>query len=553
MKTREYGGTEEIKYAQKLPYRKYGYFRDDEIVVLATHQEGTIPEDILKANDGYLRRSLDNQGIDSSISLTPRVNSYRRFPKAAEEDNDQHSMVSMLTYQLENTPEDPAYLLNPIGEYNKLQKDISNSGARIIGACPNWLTSVASQGAGTGGPGGRPSPYKGSRSGAPADFRSLITSLQQHNLYSGESFEEDIVDVAILDTAPSTHALVAAPKEYREHHLISSLLGTPGKFYLHPMIYDEVVRLGNTSLNDHDYNMTDHGLFVAGIIHSIAPKARIHLIEVLNQYGVGDLTSFVRGLEIVLNKIYDPKRKLVINCSWMLDFPRDDRHCRGMDQNNPDAEFENLVRQFSEQDQATAAMLETLFNDFSIQGWQAIAAAGNDGQEGDIVRVPPRYPAALEKVIGVGALPRTLRKVNGRYQASTYSNISDEPETKGIMTLGGEEGDGNGVLGIYIGEFPKYLNPSLWRRFLNWLIGVLGGEAEHPPNRSQWAWWAGTSFATPILSGTVAAVLGGPEQIATTNAAIEKLYKSQIIENSVVPTLEGPEEVGEDIFAVMQT
>jgi len=31
--------------------------------------------------------------------------------------------------------------------------------------------------------------------------------------------------------------------------------------------------------------MADHGLFVAGIIHSIAPQASLHLIRVLNDFG----------------------------------------------------------------------------------------------------------------------------------------------------------------------------------------------------------------------------------------------------------------------------
>ena len=53
-----------------------------------------------------------------------------------------------------------------------------------------------------------------------------------------------------------------------------------------------------------------------------------------------------------------------------------------------------------------------------------------------------------------------------------------------MTTLGGEEGAENGVLGIYLGEFP-----------------------DHTSNETKWAWWAGTSFATPIISAVTAAVL----------------------------------------------
>ena len=73
---------------------------------------------------------------------------------------------------------------------------------------------------------------------------------------------------------------------------------------------------------------------------------------------------------------------------------------------------------------------------------------------------------------------------------------------RGIGTLGGEEGDGKGVLGLYIGEFP-----------------------DGSQNDSKWAWWAGTSFAAPILTGAVASILSRPaNHITTTQDAIKKLY-----------------------------
>ena len=51
-------------------------------------------------------------------------------------------------------------------------------------------------------------------------------------------------------------------------------------------------------LNQHEYPMPDHGLFVAGIIHSIAPKAQIHLIEGLNTYGVGTFETFANAIAL---------------------------------------------------------------------------------------------------------------------------------------------------------------------------------------------------------------------------------------------------------------
>jgi subtilisin family serine protease len=87
-----------------------------------------------------------------------------------------------------------------------------------------------------------------------------------------------------------------------------------------------------------------------------------------------------------------------------------------------------------------------------------------------------------------------------------FSNLSESANqkgvvTKGIETLGGEEGQGKGLLGLYLGEFPS-------------------GER----NESKWAWWAGTSFAAPILTGAVASILSRPgNKITKTQDAIKKL------------------------------
>jgi len=150
-------------------------------------------------------------------------------------------------------------------------------------------------------------------------------------------------------------------------------------------------------------------------------------------------------------------------------------------------------------------MLEFLFNQLYGLGKQAIAAAGNDAR--DKVRTPARYPAALKSVKGVGAFPRSLEKLStGKYRPSVFSNLSESPDKKGVVTrgigtLGGEEGDRQGVLGLYIGEFP-----------------------DGSRNDSKWAWWAGTSFAAPILTGTVASILSRPENnITKTQDAIKKL------------------------------
>jgi len=513
---------QEIKYAARMPNRKYAYFRDDQIVLLLKHNEHIIVEDELNqlraAIDeaiGERRTGLAEKPLEM-ITFQPLTDEEIKLSSerldAAEVDNIK-SAFSIIRRDLNNptinlldgTTQDPADLLTLIKQFpeklNGIFKDKGITAFTLESAIPNWLTSIASQSGGTGGPGGRPFPYYGNRKTAPyqLDIINQLVNANGGSLYGDGSG----VDVVILDTAPCAQDLVVAYKEWPDHPLISTLLGPAGKLHLYPASYEDNLRMSCTSLNDHDYKMTDHGLFIAGIIHSIVPEAEIHLIEVLNQFGVGDFTSFIQGFQKIYDeKIYRPDRKLVINCSWMFEFPREDRHCRHMNQNgDPDSEFEKKVREFSKDDQSLLHTLENFFTRFYGLGRQAMAAAGNDNRKEDTDRVAARYPAALRRVTGIGAQPKTLDKdANNKYIPSVFSNVADTPEKKGIVTLGGEEGEGKGVLGLYIGEFPGCCR-----------------------NESKWAWWAGTSFATPIMTGAVASVLSRVDTNST-QAAIDKLY-----------------------------
>ena len=531
------------KYASMMPNRKYAYFRDDQIVFLVKHPKNLIPgqqltkfqvaidEELIGLKGKFigkpLQTAVNNEPIGLKSGFIKKPLEVVSFPKSTRKEIKRSkkylssgetekitSAFSIIKCDLNVATSNPASLLTTVdGLAKQLTERFQErpiEGVTLVGALPNWLTSVASQAGGTGGPGGRPFPYFGNPKSAPYvfDIKKQLKEAAGDGIYGDGSD----VDVVILDTAPCAQDLVSAYKECPDHPLISTLLGPNGKLHLYPATYNELLRLGCTSLNEHDYKMTDHGLFIAGIIHSIVPQAEIHLIEVLNQYGVGDLTSFVQGLlKIYTEGIFNRERKLVINCSWMLEYPLDDRHCRHMDlSDDPDAEFEQAVREYSRNDKWTRVMLDSLFDRFFALGRQAFAAAGNDGRKDDDPRVSARFPAALKSVTGVGALPKSLTRKGDKknnYLPTVFSNLSESADsrgvvTKGVVTLGGEEGEGNGVLGLYIGEFPGCCH-----------------------NETKWAWWSGTSFATPILTGAVASVLSRKGNgVTTTQAAIEKLY-----------------------------
>jgi hypothetical protein len=598
---------------ERMPIRKYAYFRDDQVVFLVTHSQNNITSDDLN----LLKEKVDDslkELLGTLVSITwpetqifsfPRPTGLEREQEAAIinellernpnldvsdyrsglfDDQDQSKLgfsiiVGNITFDDPEQQEtlDPSTLIGLIRTLRDTMKNNEElfDGQLIIhNVSPNWLMGNASQGGSTGGPGGLPKPFKGTdKSGGKKAGFNVEEKLG--SLYgTGEN-----VDVAILDTAPCPHDLVIAHKEWqKDHPIIRTLLGPKGKLRLYPASYDQLLRMYNTSFNSHDYQMSDHALFEAGIIHSIAPEATIHLIEVLNPLGVGDLLTLAEGFHTIFHKIYKeapPGRKLVVNCSLMLELPIEDGHCYADDKkkdavdkeppdNVDDVNFEYEVLQLATEDQDTVLEINELCKKFFGVGRQVVAAAGNDWENGKARRRrqklpilgPPlaRYPAGFASVVGVGALRKnSFNPQTGKHETSKYSNLGDRPAGDGIMTLGGEEGETHGILGLYLSEkFPKrsHINSDNDKNKITMYTRTSNqDEAKNEDNR--WAWWSGTSFATPILTGTIAAVLssklpGGTYQFDNTQAVIRALYTNKIIEDEMTDAQEDVMDVKQD-------
>lgn len=472
-------------------------------------------------------------------------------------------------------------LLDLVASMNNQTKtrELDTLGLVTRGVFPNWVaSSSASDSGGTGGPGGRPSPYEGDTQKIPFYFTELVAELKETdknklNVYG----EGDGVNVIILDTAPSEQDLVLAYKELvtipqkkgdKGHSLIGSLLGPNGKLKLYPATYDEQLRMGNTSLNKHGYKMADHGLFIAGIIHSIVPNATIHLIEVLNQFGVGDLETIARGLAKAYLICRQSNGKAIVNGSLCLDVPAlEPEHAYNptasesilpVDQDLEESLRQQMIAQLddfkSRPENQSKRLEDALLWVFALKvmcerlgraGRQIVAAAGNDSKKEENQRKAQaaRYPAAFSRVVGVGAIPKdAVPDGNGKYEASSFSNLADKPQQNGIMALGGEEGENNGVLGIYIGEFPPTVAADGSSNGAGWDKGGKKGQ-------TGWAWWSGTSFATPILTGVIASVLTTAAVPPTTQRALEILYDERIIVQRMTPQQEDgiPSSLKQDV------
>jgi hypothetical protein len=360
---------------------------------------------------------------------------------------------------------------------------------------PNWTAGGASQGIGGGGPGARPvlpATQISPTGPTPHPWDITINGL---NFNLAPDQRGDGVEVAILDTMPEQADIDAAyakwnmtnPTAPTPNPLIDSLFQPNGRLRLSPGGFTHLLNLANFHVEDQPYVMVDHGTFIAGIVHSIAPKASIHLIEVLNPLGAGTLETIVGGFQrLVADRTKDgviaDQPPLVVNASLVLSVPSPTALA---DLAAQDPLFANIDAATLED---TLVALKAICDLLRPHNVYFVAAAGNDNKPTLPATPEADFPAALTGVVGVGALDKNI-------QPTDYTNVSDRaPDPDGLAVFGGiraandiDTDSTDGMLGIYTGVFPS---PN-----------------QTVPNDQGWARWAGTSFAAPIISGAVAAVI----------------------------------------------
>ncbi len=398
--------------------------------------------------------------------------------------------------------------------------------ARIVAATPNWLSGSAQGYETGGGPGPRPQ--------APADpalkgwFKFTHPDLQgpgdenrQASCLEGDGAG---VVVAVLDTSPERDAVKEAyTQRYQRNWLLKEVLDNnkvkfEGDWSFDPAYWDFLWHYlpnwkhlardwGPGSTKDERkqrYSMADHGLFVAGIVQTIAPLAEIHLIRVLDECGVGDLLRLVYTLRRLPEELLsgdNAGKRLVVNLSLMVDIP-----------NSADLldlwfpETAKNLDELRERWTDICAILDTVQTSLTdVLTWLereqrvlVVAAAGNDGHE-QRRRPAPRLPARHDSVLGVAAVDTwgVPARFSNRGDMVVFEN--------GVATLGGDAGRSRPEEKAEI-EHQNGRTDAIAGIFSAKALPVNGGA-----NTTGWVYWAGTSFATPIVSALAALLLGQPE------------------------------------------
>ncbi|MBI3243096.1 MAG: S8 family serine peptidase [Chloroflexi bacterium] len=470
------------------------HFLPGKIMLHIKHPADLTQAELAKDIGSFLKQSEEQQW--KSQLTPPKPEAILTFPLK----DDKGRVLSIVPVRTRDEKQDLVELLITIhSELPKEPKEplhISDN-VTLNSVAPDWLIGSAPHGAHPPSPGSwpveAPPPVEDAWKFGLRDNQGAQAPLPFTN---GQGTR---IHVAILDTVPAKIDLDEAYKRWQNsRHLIDKLWGPNGKVQVHKDIYADI-ELMDYSPVGHHYLMPDHGLFVAGIINAIAPEATLHLVKAFTPYGSGSTETIAQGL---LQVLQNPEigRPLIVNCSFGLNID---------DSSHLPAEIQSMITLFQE-------IFNQLTNEKDVI---VVAAAGN--YIGQVGRPPANYPAAFAEVIGVGALPKGFPPANGQYQAANYSNLADDPPDTGYMAFGGEPGPGQGMLGIYTSEIPVYAEGCLsflWRNLTGRGLDGWAGPGYLPPNpkaltidrirykpnTTGWAWWAGTSFAAPIVSGILA-------------------------------------------------
>ncbi len=380
----------------------------------------------------------------------------------------------------------------------------------IVSATPNWILSSSSLGGPHNGPATIAGPIAGK--GVWAFSRAEVAGSWQH---LGQSTGAENVAVAVLDTWPGQDRL-----DWAAANLDNELMTT-----IRTMVVNGEIKVIDPPAGAapvpprQTYAELDHGLFVTGIIHRIAPSARFKVFHILNEYGLGSTDRLLSALRSCVELAHEYKQvgtRLVVNMSLYLMIPPDDA---------PESLWDVWFAHHPEDNALAAQDRASLVDKLALAvehyvdllldaGAVVVAAAGNDalayGSAGHPDHLQPRMPADYDKVICVVA-------TNREGKIAEYSNRADVP-MKGncIATWGGE-----GVVSASPDNRGTVVVPSNGD-------GVVGlftrpGMVMNQENKTGWVYWSGTSFATPIVSG-LAAVLLGNDPTLTPRAVMARLY-----------------------------
>lgn len=319
-------------------------------------------------------------------------------------------------------------------------------------------------------------------------FHSMTTTLTNSvgiELFSSKATSTTIPPARTVPTAMGAGTLVAvfdtSPFDLQDVPLDSIDMVTV-------VNHQEVVGIPDTR---------DHGIFVASLVDAVAPAAEIRLYRVLNESNQGDLDTLLRALDKL---IFDPER-----------VPRNpDRPLEGVVINLSLGIHEDPKLELTDVITVPVPTLHQKLNYARCLGAVIVAASGNDSADSEPDSpVEAQVPASYDFVISVGAS-------NFYGQRSCFSNAAN------VYAPGGDNDDDCMSIVSECGSAPYH-------------AACMVGSAVFVSPVTHYAYWNGTSFAAPLVSGQAALLLstGTPPdevmEIITSTAKVQTTTVSSIL------------------------
>jgi subtilisin family serine protease len=413
------------------------------------------------------------EALDSGANLQPR-DLVMRLYEIPQEDEPTENVIADSNRRMIQAITN----INTVASEKNVDLAVDPNYITRLANLPDVPCGVAGDGGGNGGrPFGEP--------GAPNvktydhlkmenDFK-LQWALDEINWPVAPQFTGRGVRVAVFDTSPYR---ISFPYVKRVGEAFPSPLWFPN--------WD----VGGTTM------ASNHGLFVASLIHQIAPKSHIQLIRVLYEDGCGELWTLNKGLEAYksrMSRLTGNLNKTVINMSLGMHVP--------------DEDSDPILTSLRED----LETLDTLLNDAYEMGAIIIASAGNDStkvmdRNGVITeeRMEMQLPASHQDVLGVAA-------TNPDGNPSCYTNEGEvgAPGGDGGIDSGPTPTPGpDGLIDLCVpraftwDQSPGLNNGPKCSDMATCEYGLIGlAETRYGP---RYMLWSGTSFAAPLVSGMAA-------------------------------------------------